>query len=92
MPLFNVGDGLKVKRIILGNPLIAITMLKYDIPTGLAVPVEILVRELEKDGRTEVLYNLPSGLIAGLDRQPELVEAAKVLDDKLETLVKFVCA
>lgn len=66
-------------------------MLKYDIPTGLAVPVEILVRELEKDGRTEVLYNLPSGLIAGLDRREELVEAAEVLDEKLKALVEFIC-
>ncbi|KUJ16600.1 TT1751-like protein [Mollisia scopiformis] len=91
IPLFNVGSGLKSKRIILGNPLVAITMLKHDITAGLAVPVEILVRELEKGGRTEVLYNLPSGLIAGLNDNEELRAAVEVLDRKLERLVREVC-
>lgn len=36
---------MKSKRIILGNPLIAITMLKHDMTAGLAVPVELLVLE-----------------------------------------------
>jgi len=91
VPLFGVGGGLKSKRVILGNPLIAITMLKFDDTAGLAVPVEILVREVEKDGRAEVVYNLPSGLIAGLNRDEGLVAAAEVLDRKLEALVKFCC-
>ncbi len=32
----------RVRRWILGNPLIAITMLKYDVSAGLFAPVEIL--------------------------------------------------
>jgi len=82
---------LKSKRVILGNPLIAITMLKFDDTAGLAVPVEILVREVEKDRRAEVVYNLPSGLIAGLNRDERLVAAAEVLDRKLEALERFCC-
>ncbi|KAE8451641.1 hypothetical protein EG329_003098 [Mollisiaceae sp. DMI_Dod_QoI] len=91
IPLFGVGDGLKIQRVILGNPLIAITMLRRDVTAGLAVPVEVLVREIEKGGRTEMVYNLPSGLIAGLNRDDELVKAVGILDEKLEKLVKFCC-
>lgn len=89
--MFGVGDGLKIQRVILGNPLIAITMLRRDVTAGLAVPVEVLVREIEKGGRTEVVYNLPSGLIAGLNRDEELVQAVAILDEKLEKLVRFCC-
>ncbi|PVH73450.1 TT1751-like protein [Cadophora sp. DSE1049] len=88
IPLFGVGDGLKSKRIILGNPLIAITMLKHDINAGLFVPVEILV--LEKKEGTEIIYNLPSGLIAGLNKDPELCSASEKLDEKLAVLLKDV--
>ncbi|KAH7309306.1 hypothetical protein BKA65DRAFT_384194, partial [Rhexocercosporidium sp. MPI-PUGE-AT-0058] len=85
LPLFGTGEGLKSKRIILGNPLIAITMLKHDINAGLFVPVEIFV--LEKIEGTEIIYDLPSGLIAGLNRDPELVKAAEILDAKLAALL-----
>ena len=81
-----------MKRIILGNPLIAITMLKRDLIAGLFVPVEILVIEKEKGGGTEVVYTLPSCLIAGLNRDEELVEAVKVLDGKIEVLVRDILA
>jgi uncharacterized protein (DUF302 family) len=71
VPLFGVGEGMKSKRIILGNPLIAITMLKHDMTTGLAVPVELLVLE-KKGGGVNLIYQLPSALIAGLNRLIEI--------------------
>lgn len=89
IPLFGAGSGLKAKRVILGNPLIAITMLKHDLNSGLFVPVEILVLE-RKDGGTDVVYDLPSGLIAGVNKDPDLVSAAEKLDAKLGVLVKDV--
>ncbi|CZR67771.1 uncharacterized protein PAC_17670 [Phialocephala subalpina] len=93
IPFYGVGDGLKSKRIILGNPMIAITMLKHDITAGLAVPVEVLVSEVLVGGekKTEVMYNLPSGLIAGINKDENLVEAVGKLDEKLERLVRWVC-
>lgn len=90
IPLYNVGSGLKCKRVILGNPLIAITMLKHNINAGLFVPVEVLVKEIQGGG-TEIIYNLPSGLIAGLNRDEKLVEAAEALDRKLEVLLRWSC-
>ncbi|KAF8850205.1 hypothetical protein BDZ45DRAFT_809326 [Acephala macrosclerotiorum] len=93
IPLYGVGSGLKSKRIILGNPLIAITMIRHDFTAGLAVPVEVLVSEVMvgEEKRTQVMYNLPSGLIAGVNKKEELVAAAEALDAKLEMLVRWVC-
>jgi uncharacterized protein (DUF302 family) len=82
---------LKCKRIILGNPLIAITMLKHDMTAGLAVPVELLVLE-KKEGGVDIIYQLPSALIAGLNRDEELVKAVEILDGKLEGLVRDVAS
>jgi uncharacterized protein (DUF302 family) len=81
-----------MKRIILGNPLIAITMLKRELTTGLFVPVEILVIEKETNGGTKVVYTLPSCLIAGLNKDEELLKAVKVLDGKLEALARDILA
>lgn len=72
-------------------------MLKFDSVAGLAVPVEILVREVEKDGEVEVevVWNLPSALIVGGSRdgdgEKRLREAAEVLDGKLEGLIRWCC-
>ena len=38
-------------RLIFGNPLIAITMLRHDITAGLFVPVELLLTEKKKSCR-----------------------------------------
>ena len=40
----------KVLRVVIGNPLIAITMLRHDVTAGLFAPVELLITE-EEDGR-----------------------------------------
>ena len=76
---------------ILGNPLIAITMLKHDMTAGLAVPVELLVLE-RKEGGVDLVYQLPSALIAGLNRDPSLLAAVEELDRKLEKLVGDVAS
>ena len=90
VPLFGAGGGLKSKRIIVGNPLIAITMLKHDKIAGLAVPVELLLQEREDKKSTAIIYQLPSALIARVNTNPELVNAAKELDRKFEKLVQYI--
>lgn len=77
---------------MLGNPLIAITMLKHDRAAGLAVPVELLLLENEDRASTTVLYQLPSALIARINTEPELVKAAEALDEKLDALVQYIVA
>ncbi|MFS2158560.1 DUF302 domain-containing protein [Pseudomonas sp. Pseusp122] len=71
-------------RIILGNPLIALTMLKHDLRAGLFAPVELLLIEEEGD-RSSLTYLKPSSLMV-VEENPPLLAAATVLDRKLEAL------
>ena len=84
LPLFGVQR--KVLRWILGNPLIAITMIRHDIAASLFAPVELLLVENESGEGSIVIYDLPSSLMV-IEPNPALLAAARVLDHKLETLV-----
>ncbi len=87
LPLFGIQR--KVVRWILGNPLIAITMIRHDITASLFAPVELLLVENESGDGSTVIYDLPSSLMV-TERNPALLEAAHALDRKLETLVSRV--
>jgi uncharacterized protein (DUF302 family) len=80
----------KVLRVILGNPLIAITMLSHDVTAGLFAPVEVLLVE-EFDGRSSLTYVRPSSLMV-IEPNPKLLSAAKELDAKLAALAEKVTA
>lgn len=81
---------LKATRFILGNPSIAITMLRHDLDAGLCVPVELYLVE-EAEGGVRIVWYKPTGLIAGYEgAKRELVEAAEALSGKLEALVRWV--
>jgi len=81
--------GLGLHRLIFGNPLIAITMIREDVEAGLYVPIEMLLVELDGGG-TKCVAQLPSGLIAGHkggNENQKLVEAVAFLDGKLMDLI-----
>ena len=81
---------LKCIRFILGNPAIAITMLRHDLDAGLCVPVEFYLVE-EAEGGTRVVWYKPASVIAGYKgAKQELVEAADVLSAKLESFIRWV--
>ena len=75
----------KAMRVILGNPLIAITMLECDLQSGLFAPVELLLLE-EPSDTSSVVYVRPSTLMVVEHNQP-LHDAAIILDQKLDALV-----
>jgi hypothetical protein len=77
-------------RVILGNPLIAITMLRHDVSAGLFAPVEFLLVE-EGEGRSSLTYVKPSSLMV-VEPNPELRSAAEELDAKLAALAEKVTA
>ena len=79
----------KARRWILGNPLIAITMIRHDLQAGLFLPVELYLVDREGDEGAVVSYVRPSSLIA-IGDNPELRKAAEALDEKLEALVMKV--
>ncbi len=80
----NYGIHRRVLRIILGNPLFAITMMREDISAGLFAPVEMLL--VENGSGSTLHYVQPSSLIAIDDNQP-LKNAALELDRKVELLM-----
>ncbi|KAF8195960.1 hypothetical protein K438DRAFT_1719356 [Mycena galopus ATCC 62051] len=76
---------------VLGNPLIAQTMLQHDLRAGLNIPPRLLVLEKADGTGTDVVYHLPSSVIA-LGNNGKLKAAAEVLDGKLEALVESITA
>jgi uncharacterized protein (DUF302 family) len=82
--LGNFGGSRKAAMYVIGNPLIAVTMLEHDIAAGLNVPTRIYIFE-GSDGKTRVAYDLPSTLMGDIEN-PALIEAAKKLDAKLIAL------
>jgi uncharacterized protein (DUF302 family) len=83
-----VGIDRKVLRVIIGNPLIAITMLRHDVTAGLFAPVELLLVE-EDNGRSSLTYVQPSSLMV-VETNPPLLAAARELDAKLAALASAI--
>jgi uncharacterized protein (DUF302 family) len=77
----------KAIRVILGNPLLAITMLRHDVTAGLFAPVELLVAD-EGTG-SSLTYVKPSSLMV-VQPNAELLSAAEKLDAKLAELASKV--
>jgi hypothetical protein len=80
----------KVLRLVIGNPLIAITMIRHDATAGLFAPVELLLTE-EDNGTSALTYVVPSSLMV-VEPNPPLLSAAHELDAKLAALAAKVTA
>jgi len=83
-----IGKRAKAVMVILGNPLIARTMLMHDIRAGLNVPVRLLIYQ-HADGSTRVAYDLPSSLMSGLGNT-DVTAAATKLDARLTALAQAI--
>ncbi|KAF8291739.1 hypothetical protein DL93DRAFT_970452 [Clavulina sp. PMI_390] len=99
LPLFFPGQPLpRARTYIIGNPIVAETMLKYDLLTGLHIPVRIaLVETLDASGSpagTVVVWDVPSSLInigaLPADTEASLKSAAVQVDANVENLVRNV--
>ena len=73
-------------RWVLGNPLIAVTIIRHDITAGLFAPVEILITEAQDGQGTTVTYVRPSSQMV-IEENPSLLAAAIALDIKFDRLV-----
>jgi uncharacterized protein (DUF302 family) len=82
------GDPFKARLYILGNPLIARTMMQYDLRVGLNVPVRLLIYETAA-GEVRLGYDLPSSLMSRLVNA-DVTAAARKLDAKLAALAERV--
>jgi uncharacterized protein (DUF302 family) len=83
------GKPREARQYVIGNPLIAITMLRHDIRAGLNVPVRVYIYRDETKGTTRLEYDEPATLMSGLDNK-DVIAAAKKLDAKLVALAEQV--
>jgi uncharacterized protein (DUF302 family) len=79
----------QARQYVIGNPLIAVTMLSHDIRAGLNVPVRIYIYRDEASATTRFEYDQPSTLMSGLGNH-EVAAAAEKLDAKLSALAEQV--
>jgi uncharacterized protein (DUF302 family) len=79
----------KARQYVIGNPLIAISMLRHDVRVGLNVPVRVYIYWDEASRTTRFEYDQPSTLMRGLDDR-KVTAAAEKLDAKLAALAKEV--
>jgi uncharacterized protein (DUF302 family) len=85
LPLYGVTR--RATRLIFGNPLIAITMIRHDIEASLFAPVELLLFEGEDGVGSTIIYDLPSSLMHTKGNL-KLLQAANVLDGKIAALAR----
>jgi uncharacterized protein (DUF302 family) len=94
--LLEYTDGVKKPSALLytfGNPLIAQTILKYNILAGYNIPLRLLILEKPDEIGTTVSYYLPSsvfGQAEGEGEDPILHAVIQDLDIRLETLVERI--
>jgi uncharacterized protein (DUF302 family) len=79
------GMNFRARMYTIGNPLIAMTMLKHEVAVGLNVPVRIMIYEDVGGGTTRLVYDLPSSLMSVLGNE-QVMNAARKLDEKLIAL------
>ena len=76
------GVNAKARLYIIGNPLIARTMIQYDLGAGLNVPIRLMIYEDVKSKIVRLAYDLPSSLMSRLNND-DVKAAALKLDAKL---------
>ena len=81
-----VGKDRKVIRFILGNPLVAIQMTKYDVRAGQYVPLTLIAYE-DEEHRVRIEYDQPSSLLEVCENA-EIDQTARELDRKLLLVVE----
>jgi uncharacterized protein (DUF302 family) len=82
-----VGVEAKIRSYIIGNPLIAQTMITHDAGVGLNVPIRVVIHQTAS-GEARLAYDLPSSLMSRLNND-EVSAAAIKLDAKLRALAEL---
>jgi len=85
--LSRMGVEAKIRSYIIGNPLIAQTMIAHDPAVGLNVPIRVLIYQTPS-GEVRLGYDLPSSLMSRLHND-DVFAAALKLDAKLRALAEL---
>jgi len=81
-----------MKKFLVGNPLVAITILKHDERAALSVPIELLIRELDNERGVEIVYLKPEPVPAphSADRCLEIEGSFLALERMISEMVKNI--
>ncbi|KAG6860992.1 hypothetical protein C0995_005012 [Termitomyces sp. Mi166 len=74
----------------IGNPIFAETFMRHDVRAGFNIPPRLMVVQNADASLTTVFYHLPSSLV--VSDNEELMQAIRVVDDKLEQMITRVTA
>ncbi|TFK43591.1 hypothetical protein BDQ12DRAFT_709331 [Crucibulum laeve] len=81
----------KTTNYLIGNPLVAQTILKHDLHAALNIPPRLLITEKSDHSGTSVMYHLPSSVMVLTDNSG-LRAAVEALDVKLDSLISRITA
>ncbi|CAK5283589.1 unnamed protein product [Mycena citricolor] len=87
--LYNANPTPRFKVYVIGNPLVAETMVRFDLRAAYNVPFRLMI--LENGNATKIVHQLPSSVI-DLSGPEDMRSAAASLDQKLEALVDKMAA
>lgn len=82
------GERHKAVQLLIGNPLIALSMMKIHPEAGVYAPLRVFIHEIDHD-KTLITYDKPSLLFGQWDEQI-FQDTGKLLDEKMETLIRFI--
>lgn len=84
-----LGEGpAQAQMFLVGNPLIALTMMRFDAEAGLYAPLRVMFWASAPD-KTVVSYDRPSKMF-GQWHEPVFQETGRLLDQKLELLIRRI--
>ena len=82
------GERHRAIQLLIGNPLIALSMMKTHPESGVNAPLRVMFSENDF-GKTVITYDKPSTLF-GQWNEPIFQNTGKLLDEKMETLIRIL--
>ena len=82
------GEHHRAKQFLIGNPLIALSMMKIHPEAGVYAPLRVMFTENDS-GKTVITYEKPSTLFGQWNEQI-FQDTGKLLDEKMETLIRLI--
>ena len=82
------GEHHRAIQLLIGNPLIALNMMKIHPEVGVYAPLRMMISE-DDLGKTVITYEKPSTLFGQWNEQI-FQDTGKLLDEKMETLIRIL--
>jgi uncharacterized protein (DUF302 family) len=82
------GERHRALQLFIGNPMIALSMMKIHPEAGVYAPLRLFIHEID-NGRTLITYDKPSRIFGQWNDQL-FHDTGKLLDEKMETLIRFI--